>query len=168
MPSPFSEAVSTLNDRALRRLLGARAFLRGYDYVRRHAVDGLTVEDASAKGSVRGTEPVPYDVSLQLTPTGFSSTCTCPAFSKIHGHCKHVAALLIAARDQARGTTGVRARDPHGAGGIAGIGGLDADGEGEDGEGDRDDDVERGGRGASYVARSAARPAYTTGGGASG
>ena len=34
MPTPFTEALSTLNDRALRRLLGARAFLRGYDYVR--------------------------------------------------------------------------------------------------------------------------------------
>src|SRR6185436_1471556 len=102
MSSPFTEAVSTLNDRALRRLLGARAFLRGYDYVRRHAVDGLAVEDATARGSVRGTEPVPYEVSLQLTPAGFTSTCTCPAFPKINGHCKHVAALLIALRDQAR------------------------------------------------------------------
>ncbi|MGH7282740.1 MAG: SNF2-related protein [Polyangiaceae bacterium] len=65
---------------------------------------GLHVEDASAGGQVRGTEPVPYEVKLELTPTGFSSNCTCPAFSKIHGQCKHVAALFIALRDQARGT----------------------------------------------------------------
>ena len=39
--SPFSDAISSLNDRALRRLLGARAFLRGYDYVRRRAVENL-------------------------------------------------------------------------------------------------------------------------------
>lgn len=104
MPTPFSDAISTLNDRALRRLLGARAFLRGYDYVRRHAVDQIAIEDASARGHVRGTDPTPYSVSVNLTPSGISSECSCPAFSKINGHCKHVAALLIALRDQARGS----------------------------------------------------------------
>jgi superfamily II DNA or RNA helicase len=100
--TPFQEAVSTLNDRALRRLLGSRAFLRGYDYVRRQAVSEIVVEEASAKGAVRGTDADPYRVELQLTPTGFTSSCSCPAFSKINGHCKHVAALLIAVRDQVR------------------------------------------------------------------
>ena len=104
MASPFTEALSALNDRALRRLLGARAYLRGYDYVRRHAVDDIVIEDASARGHVRGTDAEPYRVGLQLTPSGFSSTCTCPAFASSNGgHCKHVAALLIALRDQARG-----------------------------------------------------------------
>ena len=104
MASPFNDAVSTLNDRALRRLLGARAYLRGYDYVRRHAVDDIVVEDASARGHVRGTDAEPYRVGLHLTPNGFTSTCTCPAFASSNGgHCKHVAALLIALRDQARG-----------------------------------------------------------------
>ena len=84
-------------------MLGARAFLRGYDYVRRRAVGDLALGDSSAKGSVRGTEPDPYAVSVQLTPNGFSSQCTCAAFGKINGHCKHVAALLIALRDSARG-----------------------------------------------------------------
>ena len=113
-PTPFTEAIATLNDRALRRLLGARAFLRGYDYVRRHAVDNVQIEAASATGQVRGTEPEPYDVSIQLAPPqssqpgapngtgGITSQCSCPAFSKINGHCKHVAALLIAVRDQFR------------------------------------------------------------------
>ena len=102
MSTPFTEALSQLNDRALRRLLGARAFLRGYDYVRRGAVDDIHMEELSATGKVRGTEPDPYEVKLQVTPTGFSSECTCPAFGKINGHCKHVAALLIALRDQVR------------------------------------------------------------------
>jgi superfamily II DNA or RNA helicase len=104
LSTPFTDALATLNDRALRRLLGARAFLRGYDYVRRHAVDGIQMAETSATAQVKGTEAEPYRVSLQLTPDGFSSECTCPAFSKINGHCKHVAALLIALRDQARGT----------------------------------------------------------------
>jgi superfamily II DNA or RNA helicase len=103
LPTPFAEAIATLNDRALRRLLGARAFLRGYDYVRRHAVEDVKVEEAAARGHVKGTESEPYRVFLQLTPGGFTSECTCPAFSKINGHCKHVAALLIALRDQMRG-----------------------------------------------------------------
>jgi superfamily II DNA or RNA helicase len=112
LSSPFTDAVSNLNDRALRRLLGARAFLRGYDYVRRRAVDNLEVGEASARGSVRGTEPTPYNVQLQLTPQGFTSECSCPAFSKINGHCKHVAALLIALRDQARGSQPRPPREP--------------------------------------------------------
>ncbi|MDP9033727.1 MAG: DEAD/DEAH box helicase [Myxococcota bacterium] len=104
MASPFSEALSTLNDRALRRLLGARAYLRGYDYVRRHAVEDIVLEDAGARGHVRGTDAAPHRVTLQLTPAGFTSGCSCPAFASSNGgHCKHVAALLIALRDQARG-----------------------------------------------------------------
>jgi superfamily II DNA or RNA helicase len=104
LASPFTEALSSLNDRALRRLLGARAYLRGYDYVRRRAVEGIVVEEAGARGHVRGNDAEPYRVSLQLSPAGFTSTCTCPAFASSNGgHCKHVAALLIALRDQARG-----------------------------------------------------------------
>lgn len=102
MATPFTEALSTLNDRGLRRLLGARAFLRGYDYVRRGAVANGTPEEASAYGEVNGNEGETYQVKLQLTPTGFSSECSCPAFAKINGHCKHVAALLIYLRDQVR------------------------------------------------------------------
>ncbi|MBS2015785.1 MAG: SNF2 helicase associated domain-containing protein, partial [Deltaproteobacteria bacterium] len=127
MSTPFTEALSQLNDRALRRLLGARAFLRGYDYVRRQAVSDVLMEELSAKGSVRGTDPDPYAVKLQVTPTGFTSECSCPAFPKINGHCKHVAALLIALRDQVRpkqprpeGQNGARA---DGAGGGGGGGG---------------------------------------------
>jgi superfamily II DNA or RNA helicase len=100
--SPFTEALSTLTDRGLRRLLGARAFLRGTDYVRRGSVGGLAIGEATASGQVRGSEPSPYLVALRLTPTGFASDCSCPTFSKISGHCKHVAALLIALRDQVR------------------------------------------------------------------
>ncbi|MBX3186962.1 MAG: DEAD/DEAH box helicase [Labilithrix sp.] len=133
MSTPFTEALSQLNDRALRRLLGARAFLRGYDYVRRQAVSDVVMEDLSARGSVRGTDPEPYGVKLQVTPSGFTSECTCPAFPKINGHCKHVAALLISLRDQVRpkqprpepSTNGA---SPHGASPM-GMGGASMGGE---------------------------------------
>jgi superfamily II DNA or RNA helicase len=103
LPTPFQVALSALNDRTLRRLLGARAFLRGYDYVRRRAVNSLEILDASAHGQVKGTEAEAYTVLLRLTPGGFASECSCPPFSTINGHCKHVAAVLIALRDQSRG-----------------------------------------------------------------
>ncbi len=103
-------------------MLGARAFLRGYDYVRRHAVDNIQIAEASASGDVRGTEPEPYHVTIQLAPPeggvghgGVSSNCTCPAFSKINGHCKHVAALLIAVRDQVRPPRQPQPQQPHAA-----------------------------------------------------
>ncbi len=61
------------------------------------------MEELAARGHVRGTEPDPYAVRVHVTPNGFGSECTCPVFSKIKGgHCKHVAALLIAARDKVR------------------------------------------------------------------
>ena len=105
MPSPISDALSTLSDRGLRRLLGARTFLRGLDYARRRVVEDVQVSDASAQGRVKGSDSDPYTVRVDLTPEGIQSHCTCPAFAKGAGqqHCKHVAALLITVRDQARG-----------------------------------------------------------------
>ena len=100
---PLAEAVANLSDRALRKLLGARAYLRGVDYVRRGAVTEISVAAVSASGHVRGSADAPYEVHIALAPDGVSSQCNCPLFSKIEGHCKHVAALLIAVREQARG-----------------------------------------------------------------
>src|SRR5262249_44746375 len=77
---PFADAVASLSDRALRRLLGARAYLRGCDYVRRHAVGDIVVEDSGARAIVRGTAQTPYEVRVALAPNGISSQCNCPAF----------------------------------------------------------------------------------------
>jgi superfamily II DNA or RNA helicase len=138
LASPLTETLSTLNDRALRRLLGARAYLRGYDYVRRHAVEDVVLEEAGARGHVRGTDADAYKVTLQLTPSGFTSSCTCPAFASSNGgHCKHVAALLIALRDQARGAQRRAAPAPAAAangvhytvhGGTVHVAGVDGEG----------------------------------------
>jgi superfamily II DNA or RNA helicase len=106
MTGPFADAVAMLSDRALRRLLGARAYLRGCDYVRRRAVSDVALDDTSARAIVRGTAQTPYEVRVSLAPNGISSQCNCPAFSKIDGHCKHVAALLIALREHVRGPGG--------------------------------------------------------------
>jgi hypothetical protein len=109
---PISDALSTLSDRGLRRLLGARTFLRGLEYFRRRVVDDIRVNDMTASGIVRATDSEPYPVSVELTPDGIKSHCSCPAFTKAAQHCKHVAALLISVRDQARGSKDRREPQP--------------------------------------------------------
>ncbi|MCU0691092.1 MAG: SNF2-related protein, partial [Polyangiaceae bacterium] len=104
LSSPLSDALSTLSDRGLRRLLGARTFLRGLDYARRKVVEDVDVGETLAQGHVHGSDTDPYTVKVELTPSGIQSHCTCPAFAKAGQHCKHVAALLITVRDQARGS----------------------------------------------------------------
>ena len=100
--SSLADALSTLSDRGLRRLLGARTFLRGLDYEKRKVVDNVAVESTVATGKVKGSDPDPYEVTIRLGGEGITSTCTCPAFQKTNQHCKHVAALLITVRNQAR------------------------------------------------------------------
>ncbi|MBI4950825.1 MAG: DEAD/DEAH box helicase family protein [Myxococcales bacterium] len=103
MPAPISDALATLSDRGLRRLLGARTFLRGLEYFRRRVVDEVRVSGNHAVGTVRASDSEPFTVAVELTPDGIQSNCSCPVFGKSHQHCKHVAALLISVRDQARG-----------------------------------------------------------------
>src|SRR5687768_6480028 len=100
--SAISDALSTLSDRGLRRLLGARTFLRGLDYEKRRVVENVDVDDAIAQGKVKGSDPDPYSVTIRLGGEGITSHCTCPAFQKTGQHCKHVAALLITVRNRAR------------------------------------------------------------------
>jgi len=100
--SSLADALSTLSDRGLRRLLGARTFLRGLDYEKRKVVEDVGVNESSAHGRVKGSDPDPYEVTIRLGGEGITSHCTCPAFQKTGQHCKHVAALLITVRNQAR------------------------------------------------------------------
>lgn len=100
--STISEALSTLSDRGLRRLLGARTFLRGLDYAKRGVVENVVVESQEARGQVKGSDPDPYAVSITLTDEGITGVCSCPAHEKTKQHCKHIAALLISVRNQAR------------------------------------------------------------------
>ncbi|HSU39806.1 MAG TPA: SWIM zinc finger family protein, partial [Polyangiaceae bacterium] len=100
--SSLADALSTLSDRGLRRLLGARTFLRGLDYEKRKVVEDVDVNEAQAVGKVRGSDPDPYAVTIRLGGEGITSHCTCPAFQKTGQHCKHVAALLITVRNRAR------------------------------------------------------------------
>ncbi|HXS19512.1 MAG TPA: SWIM zinc finger family protein, partial [Polyangiaceae bacterium] len=100
--STISDALSTLSDRGLRRLLGARTFLRGLDYEKRKVVEDVTIEETKANCTVRGSDAQPYDVCIRLGGEGITSSCSCPAFVKTGQHCKHVAALLIHVRNRSR------------------------------------------------------------------
>jgi len=100
--STISDALSTLSDRGLRRLLGARTFLRGLDYEKRKVVEQVNIEDTNATCTVRGSDSQPYDVCIRLGGEGITSSCSCPAFAKTGQHCKHVAALLINVRNKSR------------------------------------------------------------------
>ena len=100
--STISDALSTLSDRGLRRLLGARTFLRGLDYEKRKVVERVAVEETNATCTVRGSDAKPYDVCIRLGGEGITSSCSCPAFSTTGQHCKHVAALLINVRNKSR------------------------------------------------------------------
>ncbi|MBM4357873.1 MAG: SNF2 helicase associated domain-containing protein [Deltaproteobacteria bacterium] len=106
MAEPISDALATLSDRGLRRLLGARTFLRGLEYFRRRAVEEIAVEGTCATGTVRGSDPLPFQVKVELSSDGIQSTCGCPVFAKTSQHCKHVAAVLISVRDKARAEQG--------------------------------------------------------------
>lgn len=100
--STISDALSTLSDRGLRRLLGARTFLRGLDYAKRGVVENAHVNAKNATGQVKGSDPDPYRVQISLGDDGIAAECTCPAHQKTKQHCKHIAALLITVRNQAR------------------------------------------------------------------
>jgi superfamily II DNA or RNA helicase len=91
-------------------LLGARTFLRGLDYEKRRVVEEVDVNESTASGRVKGSDPEPYEVTIRLGGEGITSNCTCPAFQKTNQHCKHVAALLITVRNQARAA--LPRRDP--------------------------------------------------------
>jgi superfamily II DNA or RNA helicase len=101
--STVADALSTLSDRGLRRLLGARTFLRGLEYARRKVVEHIAVSDTTASGQVKSPDGDPFVTQVTLTSEGIKSQCSCPVFAKTAQHCKHVAALLIMVRDQARG-----------------------------------------------------------------
>src|ERR1700712_4510097 len=99
----FPQHVGRLSDRAIQRLVGGNAFLRGRIYARRNAVSDLRADAASAACRVLIRSDEPIEVSATLgADAAIQSQCTCQAWRGPTGHCKHVAALLVALRDRER------------------------------------------------------------------
>lgn len=101
-PSSLPQYVARLSDRAIQRLVGGNAFLRGRLYARRGAVAELDVHGTRAEGKVRSRSDEPYEPELFLADGLLQSKCACPAWKGATGHCKHVAALIVALRDRER------------------------------------------------------------------
>ncbi|MEI8256163.1 MAG: SWIM zinc finger family protein, partial [Deltaproteobacteria bacterium] len=99
----MSQAVARLSDRALARIVGANAYLRGRVYARQQMVHDMAIDGGVATSKVHGRASDPYDVRLDVNSDGaFTSQCSCPAWRGPERHCKHVAALLVALRDKYR------------------------------------------------------------------
>ena len=86
----------TIDD--IRRHVSSATFERGRVYQRQGRVRITTIEDdgGTIEGEVRGSERMPYLVSVTVRRLGngslvFGGDCSCPMGS----HCKHVAALLL-------------------------------------------------------------------------
>ena len=101
--APMSQAVARLSDRALARIVGANAYLRGRVYARQQMVNDVLIEGSTATAKVHGRASDPYEVRLEVNAEGaFTSQCSCPAWRGPERHCKHVAALLVALREKYR------------------------------------------------------------------
>jgi superfamily II DNA or RNA helicase len=100
-----AKKLASMSDRAIQRVTGGNAFLRGRLYARRKAVENLNEEEHSATGeiSVR-TADEPYRTVITYKEDGdaWESSCTCPGWRGPTGHCKHVAAVMVALRDEVR------------------------------------------------------------------
>ncbi|MDH3624506.1 MAG: SNF2-related protein [Myxococcales bacterium] len=100
-----AKKLASMSDRAIQRVTGGNAFLRGRLYARRKAVDNLEEKETSVSGeiSVR-TADEPYRTSMTYDEEAdtWESSCTCPGWRGPTGHCKHVAAVMVALRDEVR------------------------------------------------------------------
>jgi superfamily II DNA or RNA helicase len=104
-PSPPTEIgpfVARFSDRAIQRLVGGNAFLRGRIYARRNAVGDLESDPTHASCKVLIKQDEPLTVTVELAGGELRSQCVCQAWRGPTGHCKHVAALLVALRDRDR------------------------------------------------------------------
>jgi len=100
-----AKKLASMSDRAIQRVTGGNAFLRGRLYARRKAVEHIDEHEHEVSGeiSVR-TADEPYRTSVKYEESGdtWESSCTCPGWRGPTGHCKHVAAVMVALRDEVR------------------------------------------------------------------
>ena len=97
--------LASMSDRAIERVTGGNAFLRGRLYARRKAVENLIEEEHTVKGeiSVRTAEdPYVTRATYSEESDAWESSCSCPGWRGPTGHCKHVAAVMVALRDEVR------------------------------------------------------------------
>ena len=71
-----------------------KVFTRGENYFYQEAIENAMFHDWTLSANCQGSEFTPYNVSVQLTPTGIANaTCSCPY--DWGDDCKHIVALLL-------------------------------------------------------------------------
>lgn len=81
-------------------LFQPRILQRGWNYYEEDAVKGLSREGDRVQALVRGSEPEPYDVEIDLSGGEVQSwSCDCP-YAEDGTPCKHLAAVFYALEDQ--------------------------------------------------------------------
>lgn len=102
-PSTACKALAQLTDATIARLVGSTVFERGRDYFEGGMVKRLNWKsDGSLSAKVEGTSEPYYDVSINVTSAGkWHTVCSCPYDQ---GPCKHVAAVMLAAREAVQET----------------------------------------------------------------
>ncbi len=102
-PSRIAQHLGRFSDRAIQRVTGGNAFLRGRLYARRGHVHELTTHGSEATCQVQVKQDTFYLPKLTFTDDErWLSDCNCPGFRGPTAHCKHVAALMVALRDRER------------------------------------------------------------------
>ncbi len=101
---PIVDKVVGMSDRAIQRVTGGNAFLRGRLYARRKSVEGLRASGPTVQGEIHvRSNDEPYRTKVTLgDDDSFVSECNCPGWRGPTGHCKHVAAVIVALRDKHR------------------------------------------------------------------
>ncbi|RBY80921.1 helicase SNF2 [Geodermatophilus sp. TF02-6] len=87
-----------LRDDVIRSAVGAAAFRRGQQYAQAGRVSDIRAQRTRGRlsATVQGSEPRPYTTVVELDAggRGWWGSCSCP----VGADCKHVAAVLLAAR----------------------------------------------------------------------
>lgn len=101
--SRIAQHLAKFSDRAIQRVTGGNAFLRGRLYARRGHVQNLKTDGSTATCDVHVKQDTVYSPKLTLNEDEqWVSECGCPGFRGPTQHCKHVAALMVALRDRER------------------------------------------------------------------
>ena len=64
LSAEITDALATLSDRQLRRLLGARTF--GLEHFRRGVVHAIAIDGPKASGEIRANDKEPFDLEFEL------------------------------------------------------------------------------------------------------
>jgi len=90
--------VPAISEEDIEHLVGRRGLQRGWDYFRSAALVDACRQGNCLRASCLGSGRRPYRISIEFDETGIrSARCTCPVGE--HGHCKHVAAVLVCWRE---------------------------------------------------------------------